>query len=134
MKILSIDDQPLILLSLQKRLIELGYDVQIADSGQKGIELFKSFQPSLVILDINMPDMSGLEVAEKIREVQEWDVPIMIMSGNINDDVLNRGMQLGIQEYMKKPVSLLEVESRVERLLNASNEESLTKKLEKLID
>ncbi|MEO9660315.1 MAG: response regulator, partial [Maribacter dokdonensis] len=67
MKILTIDDQQLILLSVEKRLTELGYDVMTADSGQKGIELYDSFQPDLVLVDINMPDISGLEVVKHIK-------------------------------------------------------------------
>lgn len=117
MKILTIDDQQLILLSLQKRLIEIGYEVQIADSGQKGIELFHSFQPNLVIVDINMPDMSGLDVVKTIRQAQDRHIPIMVMSGNTNEDVITEGFELGIDDYMKKPVSLSEVEARVKRIL-----------------
>ncbi|MDP5060930.1 MAG: response regulator, partial [Maribacter sp.] len=67
MKILTIDDQQLILLSVEKRLTELGYDVKTADSGQKGIELYDSFEPDLVLVDINMPDMSGLDVVKHIK-------------------------------------------------------------------
>ena len=61
MKILAIDDQKLILLSVEKRLSELGYGVQTANSIESGIQLFNSFNPDLVLLDMNMPEMSGTE-------------------------------------------------------------------------
>ncbi|WP_158976678.1 response regulator [Cellulophaga sp. L1A9] len=117
MKILAIDDQQLILMSLQKRLIELGYDVKIADSGEKGIEIFKDFNPNLVIVDINMPGLSGLEVVKHIRLEEKSKTPIMVMSGNTDEQIIVDGFDLGIDDYMKKPVSLSEVAARVKRII-----------------
>jgi len=127
MKILAIDDQQLILLSLEKRLQELGYSVMTADSGKKGKSLFKSFDPDLVIVDINMPDMSGLEVVKFIRVWQKSEVPILVMSGNTNENVIMDGFDLGIDDYMKKPVSLNEVSARVKRILGDSTSIKNTK-------
>ncbi|ADV50326.1 response regulator [Cellulophaga sp. E16_2] len=121
MKILAIDDQQLILMSLQKRLIELGYEVKTADSGVKGIELFKTFEPELVILDINMPGMTGLEVVKHIRIIEESKVPILVMSGNTDEKIIVNGFDLGIDDYMKKPVSLSEVAARVKRIIGTPN-------------
>ncbi len=120
MKILAIDDQQLILLSVEKRLSELGYDIKTADCGQKGIELFEAQKPDLVIVDINMPDMSGLEVVEHIRVTKKSSTPIMVMSGNTNEEVIVNGFNLGIDDYMKKPVSLDEMVARVRRILGNS--------------
>ncbi|WP_291869910.1 response regulator [Maribacter sp.] len=117
MKILAIDDQQLILLSLEKRLLELGYDIKTADCGSDGKLLFESFKPDLVIVDINMPDMSGLEVVKFIRVNQKSKIPIMVMSGNTDENVIMDGFDLGIDDYMKKPVSLNEVSARVKRIL-----------------
>ncbi|QWX84745.1 response regulator [Cellulophaga sp. HaHaR_3_176] len=117
MKILAIDDQQLILLSLEKRLIELGYDVKTADSGNIGIEIFKDFKPDLVIVDINMPGMSGLDVVKHIRIEQKSTTPIMVMSGNTDEKIIVNGFDLGIDDYMKKPVSLNEVAARVKRII-----------------
>ncbi|WP_299431907.1 response regulator [uncultured Maribacter sp.] len=117
MKILAIDDQQLILLSLEKRLVELGYDIKTANCGNDGKFLFESFKPDLVIVDINMPDMSGLEVVKHIRVEKKSDTPIMVMSGNTDENVIMDGFDLGIDDYMKKPVSLNEVAARVKRIL-----------------
>ena len=117
MKILTIDDQQLILLSVQKRLQELGYEVQIADTGAQGIEMFENFLPDLVIVDINMPDMSGLDVVKHVRQSEHKKVPIMVMSGNTDEDIIMDGFDLGIDDYMKKPVSLNEVTARVKRII-----------------
>ena len=68
MKILAIDDQQLILLSVEKRLTELGYEVRTAVSIETGIKLYDSFKPDLVLLDMNMPEMSGTELVSCIHE------------------------------------------------------------------
>ncbi len=119
MKILTIDDQELILLSVEKRLKELGYTVMTANSGQKGIDLFDSFRPDLVLVDINMPDMSGLEVVKHIRSNDEIKIPILVMSGNTEENIIMDGFTLGIDDYMKKPVSLDEMAARIKRLIGA---------------
>lgn len=117
MRILAIDDQQLILLSVEKKLTELGFEVQIADCGKKGIEIYESFQPELVIVDINMPDMSGLEVVKHIRIEQQQATPILVLSGNTDESIIVDGFDLGINDYMKKPVSLNEMTARIERIL-----------------
>ncbi|WP_430426761.1 response regulator [Maribacter litoralis] len=119
MKILTIDDQQLILLSVEKRLTELGYDVLTADSGLKGIDLFDSFEPDLVLVDINMPDISGLEVVQHIKNSNRGNTPVLIMSGNTEEAIIMDGFTLGIDDYMKKPVSLSEMSARIKRLIGA---------------
>jgi len=119
MKILTIDDQQLILLSVEKRLTELGYDVLTADSGLKGIDLFDSFEPDLVLVDINMPDISGLEVVRHIKNSDRGNTPVLVMSGNTEEAIIMDGFTLGIDDYMKKPVSLSEMSARIKRLIGA---------------
>ncbi len=67
MKIVAIDDQQLVRLSLEKHFSRLGYTVKCAETGVKGIELVYDFKPDLIIIDINMEGMSGLEVVRKLR-------------------------------------------------------------------
>ncbi|SNR69764.1 DNA-binding response regulator, OmpR family, contains REC and winged-helix (wHTH) domain [Maribacter sedimenticola] len=119
MKILTIDDQQLILLSVEKRLTELGYQVMTANSGQKGIELFNSFKPDLVLVDINMPDMSGLDVVKHIKIGSSKNIPVLVMSGNTEEQIIMDGFTLGIDDYMKKPVSLDEMAARIKRLIGS---------------
>ena len=119
MKILAIDDQQLVLLPLEKRLKELGYDVRTENNGKSGIESFDTFQPDLVIVDMNMPDVTGLDVVKFIRNEKKSDTPIMVLSGNTNDEVITESFDLGINDYMKKPLSLNEIYARVKRLIGA---------------
>ncbi|MFY9244083.1 MAG: response regulator [Polaribacter sp.] len=117
MKVLAIDDQKLVLIPLASRLKELGYEVLTETNANKGIELYNSFQPDLVIVDINMPMISGMEVVKYIRETKKSSTPIMVLSGNTDDDIITEGFDLGINDYMKKPLSLVEVCARVKRLI-----------------
>jgi len=125
MKILAIDDQQLILLSVEKRLKEIGYEVATADSGEKGISLFDSYGPDLVLVDINMPGMSGLDVVKHIRTIKESKTPILVMSGNTDEKIIIDGFDLGIEDYMKKPVSLEEMSARIKRLIGVPTNNTL---------
>ncbi|MCG8733681.1 glycosyltransferase [Tenacibaculum finnmarkense] len=119
MKILAIDDQKLVLIPLEIRLKELGYEVVTETNALTGIALFSSFQPDLVIVDLNMPIVSGMEVVKHIRNIKKSTTPIMILSGNTDDSMITQGFDLGINDYMKKPLSLVEVCARVKRLIGA---------------
>ena len=125
MKILAIDDQKLILLSVEKRLTELGYEVKTAGSIETGIKLFDSFKPDLVLLDMNMPEMSGselvsctgTEVVKYIRVFMNKDTPILVMSGNTDETLIMKNFDLGVNDYMKKPVSLDEMAARIKSII-----------------
>ena len=126
-KILAIDDQQLILLSLEKHLTDLGFDIKCADSGEKGLDLFDTFKPDIVIVDINMDGMSGLEVVKKIRIEKKSDTKILVLSGNTDDDTIIDGFDLGIDDYMKKPVSLNEVTVRISRIFGLKTDKLQSK-------
>ena len=103
MKVLAIDDQQLVLLPLQKRLIEIGYDVEIETNANRALETYKSFNPDLVIVDINMPGLSGLEIVKHIRSVEHSETSIMVLSGNTQDAIITEAFEMRIDDYMKKP-------------------------------
>ncbi len=126
-KILAIDDQQLILLSLEKHLGDLGFEIQCAQSGEEGLALFDSFNPDIVIVDINMDGMSGLEVVKNIRNEKQSDTKILVLSGNTNEDTVIDGFDLGIDDYMKKPVSLNEVTVRINRLFGIKTNKAQNK-------
>ncbi len=117
MKILAIDDQQLVLLSVEKRLTDLGYEVKTAISGKSGIAAIDHFDPDMVIVDINMPDLSGIQVIQHIRIVRKLEIPVLVMSGNTNENIILESYNLGIDDYMKKPVSLDEMVARINRIL-----------------
>jgi len=124
MKVLAVDDQKLVLLPLERRLTENGYDVKTTTQGEKAIDLFKEFQPDLLIIDINMPGSNGLEIVRVIRNDMKDETPIMILSGNTNDALIVESFNLGIQDFMKKPLSLDEISARVKRLIGSTIQDS----------
>ena len=133
MKILIVDDQQLILLPLKKYLTDLGYEVKAAGNVFDAIAAYDAFNPDLVITDINMPMLpcgnmqgsptdinekaAGLEIVKYIRYIKLSPSPIMVLSGNVEENIIKRGFELGINEYIKKPLILKEIGLRVKRLL-----------------
>jgi CheY-like chemotaxis protein len=138
MKILIVDDQELVLLSLKKCLTDLGYEVESSNSVSEAIAKYDECLPNLVIADINMPlsdsvtptDQSvdinskaaGLEIVKYIKVIKNHDIPVMILSGNNDEEIILKGFELGVSDYMKKPLSLNEIGARVKRLIGANKE------------
>ena len=133
MKILAIDDQQLVLLPLEKRLKELGYQVKTATNASEGMDAYDSFNPDLVIVDINLPEVSGLEVIRYIRITNDDQLPIMVLSGVTSDETITVGFDLGINDYMKKPLSLNEICARVKRLIGVPEIENMNKPSENVM-
>ena len=120
MKILAIDDQKLVLIPLKSKLLEMGYEVTIESDGIKGIDIYDKMQPDLLIVDINMPSISGIDIVKYIKASKRPNTPIMILSGNTDDKILSMVFELGVNEYMKKPLGLTEVGLRVKKLIGTS--------------
>ncbi|TCP23299.1 glycosyl transferase family 2 [Tenacibaculum skagerrakense] len=133
MKILAIDDQRLVLIPLENRLKELGYEVYTETNANRGIALYDRIKPDLVIVDINMPGLSGIEVVKHIRFYDKSDTPIMVLSGNTDNNIITQGFELGVEEYMKKPLSLSEVCTRVKRLIASPEEQEKSKQYNEVI-
>jgi len=127
MKILAIDDQKLVLLPLEKRLSQIGYEVKTTTSSIEGQQLIDSFQPDLVIVDINMPILSGLDIVKYTRIELKSQIPVMVLSGDTNEDIIAESFELGIDDYMKKPLSLNEISARVKRLIGLPIQNSSVK-------
>jgi CheY-like chemotaxis protein len=133
MKILLVDDQELVLLSLEKYLTDLGYEIKCSSNMADAISLYDEFLPDLVITDLNIPvipnssfsfksldyikELAGLEIVKYIKIIKKNKIPVMILSGNNNNDIVLKGFALGADDYMKKPLSLDEISKRIERLL-----------------
>lgn len=133
MKVLAIDDQKLVLIPLAHRLNELGYEVKTATSAEEGKLIYDSFQPTLVIVDINMPTSSGLDVVDYIRNTKQQDTPIMILSGNTDDAIIAKAFDMGVNDYMKKPLSLTEVCARTKRLIGVPSQSESPKTFQKVV-
>jgi two-component system KDP operon response regulator KdpE len=120
MKILIVDDEEPIRDSLSIKLKKAGFEVITAPNGIEGLRKFHTERPDLVILDIVMPEMDGLTVCHRIREVAE--TPIMMLSAQaISEDDIIEGLSVGADEYLAKPVRGNEFVARVQALLRRAN-------------
>lgn len=116
--VLIADDDPHIRELLAFALTKAGYEVRQADDGEAALESIAAKQPDLVVLDINMPRMDGLEVCRRIRS--KGALPILFLSSR--DEEIDRvlGIELGADDYVVKPFSPREVTARVTAILRRS--------------
>lgn len=127
MKILAIDDQKLVLMPLEKRLLSLGYEVLTTTNADEAISVYKHFKPDLLIIDINMPGTTGLEIITYIKYKISDNKPIMVLSGNTDESLIIKAFELGVRDFMKKPLSLDEVCARVKGLIGLPEKASVLK-------
>ena len=117
-KILVVDDEEDILEFLSYNLRAEGYDVIVADNGILAIELAKQEQPSLIILDVQMPDMDGITTCEKIREIPYLKETIVtFLTARSEDYSQIAGFEAGADDYITKPIRPKVLVSRVKALL-----------------
>src|SRR3954470_4764224 len=118
-RILIVEDNPDLAYGLRTGLEIEGYEVQLADNGETGLERARSWGPDLVMLDLMLPGMDGYRVLRSLREGGS-DVPVLILTarGEEADKVL--GFRLGADDYVTKPCGVLELLARVGALLRRS--------------
>ncbi|MBN3561471.1 response regulator [Aliamphritea spongicola] len=114
MRILLIEDDPLLGQGVQLNLQQRGYRVDWVEAGEPGVNAVFELQPELVILDLNLPDIDGLEVLRRIR--REVELPVLILTAR--DAVNHRieGLDNGADDYLVKPFDLDELEARLRAL------------------
>lgn len=117
-RVLIVDDEPEITQILQQCLNSQGYEVMVAANGLEGLRLFFNHRPDLVVLDIIMPKMDGMELCRRIRDVSS--VPVLFLSARGAEIDIVKGLGLGGDDYIAKPVSLREFVARVQAVLRRS--------------
>jgi two-component system response regulator RegX3 len=110
-RILIVEDEPSLADSVRYNLEREGYEVTIATDGRDAIDVFRRERPSLVILDLMLPEISGLDVCRTIRD--ESDVPIIMVTAKDSEADKVTGLELGADDYVTKPFSVRELISRV---------------------
>ncbi|MFA5535961.1 MAG: response regulator [Bacillota bacterium] len=117
--LLLVDDEPAILDLLKDRLSRAGYNIVTAENGRKAIKLAEEFCPDVVILDLILPDIDGFEVCKQIkRNITNCTAKIIILSKRQEEDSIAEGLQLGADDYLTKPFSLVELEARIAKVLD----------------
>lgn len=115
--ILIVDDEPAILTSLSKILEDEGYQITVAKSGQEALKLLSADPPDLMMLDIWMPDLDGIETLKRARELAP-QVQVVMMSGHGNIETAVKAIKLGAYDFIEKPLSLENVTLRVRHALD----------------
>ena len=120
-RILIVDDEPNIVTLLEFLMRGSDYEVRVARNGEEALRRAESFRPDLVLLDVMMPQRSGFEVCQKIRENPALrDVKIVMLTAKGRDLEKDRGLNLGANAYVTKPFSTKELMNTVRGLLSAS--------------
>ena len=104
-KILVVDDEKVIGDALSKFLARKGYHVTTAQSGEEAIEKVKKEKPHMILLDIMMPGMSGVETLKRIKEIDK-EVGIVMITAVNEDDIGRKCMELGAYDYIIKPLNI----------------------------
>jgi DNA-binding response OmpR family regulator len=114
MKILVVEDDPRITDVLEYALKADGYEVQTAQRGREGIEIAKRFSPSLIVLDVGLPDIDGFEVCRSVRTFSE--VPIIFLTSRSDEIDRVVGLEIGGDDYVVKPFSPRELLARIKAI------------------
>ena len=118
---LIVEDEEKVASFIKKGLFTQGYNSEIASTGNEALALFESQKFDLVILDIGLPDISGLEVCEQIRRTNA-QIPVLMLTalGSVSDKL--SGFEVGTDDYLVKPFDFMELLVRIKALLKRTNE------------
>ncbi|MFD1294391.1 response regulator transcription factor [Lutibacter holmesii] len=117
-KIVMAEDNSTLSLLLKFRLEKEGYQLFIAEDGKKAIELIEQEHPELILTDIMMPYISGLEVISHVRNKLNLKIPIIVFSAAGQEEMVLKAFNLGANDFMGKPFSPNELIIRVKRMLS----------------
>ena len=125
-RILLVDDEPLIIKGLKYTLEQEGYETLSAMDGEEALNVFFSNNVDIVLLDVMLPKMDGIQVCQRIRESSNVPIIMLTAKGEDMDKIL--GLEYGADDYMTKPFNILEVKARIKTILRragqpAANEE-----------
>jgi len=121
-KVLVVDDDKTLLRFVSEYLEKEGFQVAIADRGQKALRQFYKERPEIVLLDVMMPGMDGWEVCARIKELA--DVPVILLTAKTAEADKLRGFRLGVDDYITKPFSMAELVARIQAVLARSQADS----------
>lgn len=114
-KILIVDDSSSNVLLLQNFLEEEGFVTEVAFSGKEALKIAKQFNPDLILLDLMMPDLSGIEVIQRL----EIQVPVVMVSVNRDADLIEQVRALGVKSYVQKPIDFDEILQEITKNITA---------------
>jgi two-component system, OmpR family, KDP operon response regulator KdpE len=110
-RILVVDDEPQITRVLRRSLSSKGYEVQVAEDGEEALQVFRQWKPDIVITDLFMPRMGGLELCRRIRKISQ--VPILVLSVKGEERAKVEALDTGADDYVTKPFGMDELFARI---------------------
>ena len=130
MKILVVDDEELLVKGIRFNLENEGYTVITGTDGQQAIDLAREEKPDLIVLDLMMPNVDGLEACQEIRQFS--DVPVIMLSAKSEDIDKLMGFEQGADDYLTKPFNILELKARIRALLRRTTQRADAQKTERI--
>lgn len=124
-RMLVVDDEPMMRDLLQKALTRKGHEVIAVEGGRKAIQLFRQDRPDLTILDLNLPDINGIDVLREIRSVAP-QAPVIILTGAGTEDMEQQARALGVTDILKKGFSLHALGAALQRILKQPGQPDTT--------
>ena len=131
-KVLVVDDEKLIVKGIRFSLEEDGMDVECAYDGEEALAMAKENQYDIVLLDLMLPKLSGLEVCQQIREFS--NVPIIMLTAKNDDMDKIMGLEYGADDYITKPFNILEVKARIKAIIRRTSKKEEKKKNDSIIE
>lgn len=120
--VLVIEDDPSVSQLMQLYLLHDGYNVLEAKDGETGLQLATERSPSLILLDLNLPKMDGIDICRRVRQTS--DVPIIMVTARVEEEDRLDGLDLGADDYVSKPFSPRELMARVRAVLRRTRSEN----------
>ena len=118
-KILVVDDEKLIVKGLKFSLEQEGYEVDCTYDGASAVEMAESNSYDLILLDVMLPELTGYEVCQRIRETS--DVPVIMLTAKSEDIDKIMGLEYGADDYITKPFNILEVKARIKAIFRRNS-------------
>ncbi len=120
-KILIVDDEPNIVVPLEFLMEQNNYNVRVAETGERALDIIPAYEPDLILLDIMLPGIDGYEVCQKIRKNPKFNrIKIIFISAMAKSIDVAKGMELNADEYITKPFSTADVVKKIKTLLERS--------------
>ncbi len=120
-KILIIDDEKMSRDSARRILRKENYELYFAENGKEGIEKINEISPDLILLDVFMPIMNGIEVLEKLKHKKSDDFSIIVLSGHGTEDSVKKCYNLGVTAFVHKPFASYELRGLIQNTLDLQN-------------
>ena len=119
-KVLIVDDEPNIVLSLEFLMKQQGYETRVARDGDEALAEVERFRPDLVLLDVMLPRRDGFEVCQRLRADGWSDLKILMLTAKGRDVEIEKGLALGADGYVTKPFATAELVARVADMLEGA--------------